>query len=167
MSDSDFNTPPWFLDHVRRLGPIGLDPCSNPTSMVRAKTTYDITTNGLLQSWRGHGLVFMNPPHSLSPMNIEPWIAKLRAEFLDGERPHRWDTPRDSFVGLVPAKTGPEWFHAITPHVTARCFLKGRIKFWQYGVEQSGAGKFDSLVLYIGPAYGHFQREFSDLGWTL
>lgn len=167
MSDSDFNTPPWFLERVRRLGPIGLDPCSNPTSMVQAKTSYDIETNGLVQSWRGHGLVFMNPPHSLSPMNIEPWIVKLRAEFVEAERPHRWDTPRDAFVGLVPAKCGPEWFHSIIRDCTARCFLKGRIRFWQHRQETGGAGKFDSLVLYIGPAYGHFHTAFEDLGWVV
>lgn len=164
MSASNFNTPPWFLDLVRKLDPkgqIGLDPCSNPTSMVDAPTSYDIVTNGLIRPWRGHGLVFMNPPHSLKPMNIEPWMAKAFEEFI--EAPYHLDI-RDQFVGLVPSKTGPVWFQ---DHATAfhKCFLKGRIRFHLGGHETLGAGKFDSVVLYAGKRPNVFQSIFSDYGW--
>lgn len=58
MSDHNFNTPPEFLALVRQLSPtgrIGLDPCSNATSMVDAVTSYTKETNGLAHSWRGMG----------------------------------------------------------------------------------------------------------------
>lgn len=167
MTDSDFNTPPWILDMVRHLAPIkgiGLDPCSNASSMVRATKTYTIETNGLAHMWRGNGLVFMNPPHSTSPNNIEPWMTKFRKEFIDLAPVSK---ASDQFVGLVPSKTGPEWFQETIPHVDARCFLKGRIKFWQGGVEQAGPGKFDSLLFYAGRHAEAFYEIFKDIGWCV
>lgn len=163
MSDSNFNTPPDFLALVRRLaynGAIGLDPCSNANSMTAAITEYCEEDNGLAHPWRGHGLVFMNPPHSQSPHNIEPWIDKLIEEF-DGPLKNQ-----DQFVALVPAKTGPQWFHKAAYRCDARCFLEGRIKFWQDGVPQKGSGKFDSLVLYRGKRSELFASIFCDLGWV-
>jgi len=65
MNQWDFNTPPELLEQVRQLDArgIGLDPCSNAYSLVDARTAWDGTgQDGLIPSWRGHGLVFMNPP---------------------------------------------------------------------------------------------------------
>lgn len=39
-TNDDLNTPEWILDLVRRMGPIGLDPCSNRWSTVGARPTY-------------------------------------------------------------------------------------------------------------------------------
>ena len=61
---SEWRTPGWLLDSIG-LG-YGLDPCA-PTSgyyAVRARKVFTIAENGLLQSWRGHGEVFVNPPWS-------------------------------------------------------------------------------------------------------
>lgn len=171
MSDHNFNTPPWFLDLVRRLSPkrkIGLDPCGNKWSYVNAATTYTEETNGLIHPWRGHGLTFVNPPHSMSPYNIEPWIAKAIEEFITQPIERELGYPeQDQFVGLVPSKSGPQWFHSIIDDVDGRCFWRGRIKFWEYGHEAEGAGKFDSLVLYIGPQAGNFHHIFNPYGWVV
>lgn len=165
MSDSDFNTPPWFLNLVRQIAPIGLDPCGNKHSLVAAQTTYTVETDGLAHPWRRHGLVFMNPPHSQSPHNIEPWIQKVQEEFAIP--PHYHDTPADSFLGLVPSKTGPAWFQSIAPLCSGRCFMRGRIRFWQAGAETPQTGKFDNLVLYIGPSFGRFCTIFESYGWVV
>src|SRR5258708_4362388 len=109
MSDHNFCTPPELLAKVRLLDPkwgIGLDPCSNEFSSVRAKTEWcgagPATDDGLAQSWRGHGLVFMNPPHSMSPNNIEPWMEKAYNEFFDWTFTITPDTKSiDQFVGLI------------------------------------------------------------------
>ncbi len=162
MTDSDFNTPPWIIELVEQLDPnngIGLDPCSNATSMVHATTTYDIVSNGLIHSWRGHGLVFMNPPHSMSPNNIEPWMDKLNEEFAVEE------PSTDQFVGLIPAKTDPAWFHETIPQCAAVCFLRGRPKFWQNGVETKGPGKFASMLIYVGNKRAEFVRNLTPFGW--
>jgi hypothetical protein len=166
MTSSDFNTPPWILDLVRQLSPngIGLDPCSNEHSMVNATTTYTIKDNGLALSWRGYGLVFVNPPHSTSPHNIEPWMEKARVEFLD-QRPSRYDRKSDHLVMLIPAKPDTAWFHDVATKFAVRCFLRGRPRYWLNGAVTPGPGKFASMVTYHGPSAGRFISIFADHGW--
>jgi hypothetical protein len=168
MALHDLNTPPDFLAIVRGLSfdnIIGLDPCSNATSYVDAETEWCEADDGLSKSWRGHGLVFMNPPHSMSPYNIEPWMEKAYNEFIKGS-PFITDAREDQFVGLVPAKTDTAWFHAHARHF-GKCFLRGRLKYWQDGHETPGPGKFGSLVLYAGSRGRDFQELFRPLGWVV
>lgn len=166
MSDHTFNTDPEFLAYVRQMSPdgIGLDPCSNATSMVDATVSYSIRENGLLKTWRGFGLVFMNPPHSMSPNNIEPWMQKFREEFVERGL-DRYD--EDQFIGLLPSKTDTEWFHQHIPDCQARCFLRGRRVFWKNYAPTAGAGKFASLVIYYGKNPGLFTKIFQPLGLVL
>lgn len=169
-TDHDFNTPPWVIALVRQLdmnGVIGLDPCSNPYSMVGAAHTYDVQSNGLAHPWRGHGLVYVNPPHSTSPHNIEPWMEKARAEFLD-DPPERESNPtRDQLCMLIPCKTDTRWFHHHVTRFSARCFLAGRPKYWQRGTERPGPGKFASLIVYYGQSTGLFYKIFGQYGWIV
>lgn len=162
MTASDFNTPPEFLTLVRQLDPrgIGLDPCSNETSLVQALRTYTREDNGLTQSWRGHGLVFMNPPHSQPPNNIEPWMAKAFTEFSPTLRSATFD----QLVALVPAKTDTGWFHNHAICADRACFLRGRLQFWQGGQPTGGHGKFANLVLYFGTRVERFEHIFSSKG---
>lgn len=132
--------------------------------MVQAKTSYTVEDNGLVHSWRGHGLVFMNPPHSKSPNNIEPWMEKAHLEFVLPAY-DRYSPSRDSFVGLIPAKTDTGWFHEHAQYFASKCFLKGRMKFWHLGAVTEGNGKFAHLVIYHGTSTGLFKLHFHDLGW--
>lgn len=167
MSDHDFNTPPWFLELIRAISPrkqIGLDPCSNEFSMVEARKNYYSEDNGLLQSWRGFGMTFVNPPHSMSPYNIEPWMDKAYHEFF--EAPLDRDTT-DCLSMLVPVKMDTGWAQDYVPQFSCRCFLRGRPKYWHLGIESPGSGKFASMVLYQGPAVGRFMTTFSPYGWCV
>lgn len=162
MSDHDFNTPPDFLDLVRKLDRrgIGLDPCSNEHSLVCAKTEWCEDDDGLPRDWTGHGLVFVNPPHSKSPHNIEPWVVKM-VEF--------WRTREedDQLAALVPAKTDTAWFHSIIHICPTVCFLQGRPKFWHKGAATGQSGKFASVVLYLGSHPERFDIVFRRLGWIV
>ena len=160
-SSHHFNTPPWFLNIVRKLDPrgIGLDPCSNTYSLVQARTAYVESDNGLAQSWRGHGLLFMNPPHSQSPYNIEPWMQKAHEEFVVGT-----GDPLDQFVGLVPCKTDTQWFHEHVVPMHAICFPQKRIEYWLEGVPTEGGGQFASIVVYHGCQVDYFAALFGPLG---
>ncbi len=157
------NTPPDILDMVRMLsdkGRIRLDPSSNATSMVNAETSFDETSNGLGRSWRKYGLVFVNPPHSMSPYNIEPWMAQAHRDFI--AIPINND---DQIVLLVPAKPDTDWFHSHAVPFPGKCFLRGRIKYWENGAETPGPGKFGSMLLYAGNKLGLFRDVFGLLGW--
>lgn len=166
MSDHDFNTPPWILDLVRQMDHrgIGLDPCSNAFSMVRAKTAYTVEDDGLSFPWRGHGLVFINPPHSVSPFNIEPWMEKAWAEF---EHIDREDQPFDSLIMLHPAKPDTGWFHKVVTKMDARCFLEGRPRYYQNGIQTPGPGKFAVMLSYRGYSVGRFMSLFERYGWVV
>lgn len=166
------NTPPDFLDLVRCLSPdsrIGLDPCSNAMSLTDAVVSFDggrIRGTGLGRSWRRYGLVFVNPPHSMSPNNIEPWMAQAHRDFVAC-----WNSDEnlashgDQIVLLVPAKPDTDWFHSHAVHFPHKCFLRGRLKYWQDGAELPGPGKFGSLVLYAGAQGALFHDIFGPLGW--
>lgn len=160
MSDSDFNTDPDLLRLVRKLAPglrIGLDPCSNPYSLVNARTVYGVEEDGLTKKWRKHGLVFVNPPHSTSPNHIDPWIKKAVSEFRNCNE-------ADSLILYVPAKTDTQWFHSFADLWTI-CFLEGRRKYWQYGSPMPGPGKFSQMVVYQGAFIDRFRETFCPLGW--
>lgn len=168
MSDFNFNTPPELLAKVRLLDPkrgIGLDPCSNDMSMVEAKTSYVGPQNGgvdgLAESWRGRGLVFMNPPHSMSPNNIEPWMRKAWSDCGVIE------TSGDQFVGLIPAKTDTAWFHDYAVKFKGKCFLRGRPRFWLNGAPMPGPGKFASMLIYAGNKPDLFKSIFGEMGWCV
>jgi hypothetical protein len=78
---SEWRTPgPSLLDPIGLE--YGLDPCA-PTSgyyAVRARKVFTIADDGLSQSWRGHGLVFCNPPWSEERRAVVPWLRKFFAE---------------------------------------------------------------------------------------
>ena len=171
MSNHHFNTPPGILARVRRLDPrgIGLDPCSNAHSMVHARTEWD--RGGLDGAWHGRGFVFMNPPHSMRPNNIEPWIEKAHTEFIHPDfplRPDRADSAfKDQFVGLIPAKPDTAWFHDYVTQFPLRVFLRGRPKFWLDGTPMPGPGKFASMLIYAGNKPGLFREIFAARGWVI
>ncbi len=178
MSSHHFNTPPDLLAQIRKLSPqgfIGLDPCGNESSQVEATTEWwgpgvrnrHHRGNGLVESWRGHGLVFMNPPHSMSPNNIEPWMEKAYVEFCDWTMMTEKCSDPDQFVGLIPAKTDTAWFHQFVTEFPVRCFLKGRPKFWLDGQPMPGPGKFASMLIYAGNQPMKSRTLFAPLGWIV
>lgn len=62
-------TPSEALAPVKAYGPIGLDPCTEADNPAGAATFFTEDDDGLVQDWRGHGLVFVNPPYStLDPL---------------------------------------------------------------------------------------------------
>lgn len=76
----DHNTPEYVLDAFREVGPIGLDPCSNPWSTVRARVELSAHRgeDGLAARWERYvlpgELVFFNPPYTTGQIPI--WTAK-------------------------------------------------------------------------------------------
>lgn len=134
-------TPPWILDLVEKVGPIGLDPCSHPKSeaIKRAHRVYMssfdpkwgpivLGPDGLVESWNEfpQGLVFVNPPYG---RELAKWAAKMAKE------------KQCAIIALVPARVDTGWWRELNP--IAWCALAGRLKFWhlEYAWEHIG-GEF-------------------------
>jgi hypothetical protein len=60
----NWNTPPKYISVIKKFfdGVPQLDPCSNESSMVGAKTEYILPINGLNESWN-YDTIFVNPPY--------------------------------------------------------------------------------------------------------
>lgn len=140
-------TPSYILDAVERvLGPIGLDPCSNPKSIVRSATAVmlpeyapatapfaqrTVFSDGLQVVWRGHGLVWCNPPYSAPALEL--FLAK---GLVDG----------DENVYLVPSRTGNVYW----PKTAGLYDLEVRLMRVKHHGETYTA-PFAQLLLYRGP----------------
>src|SRR5688572_13348881 len=113
-----WGTPPEVLELVRAIGPIVLDPCSDPDDVVGAacrivapvhvkgRHTSELDflsapgieiADGLAINWNGlgdDGLVYVNPPYS----DPAPWVYKALTE-------------ADRAVLLLPLNPDVAWYH--------------------------------------------------------
>ena len=136
----DWNTPKEILEMIQRVNPIGLDPCSNGSSLVSAPVQWDRCSDGLAQPWSGLGLVFVNPPSGRAAKGeagIIEWLAKCCYEAAHGVE----------VVALVPVRTDTRWFQEYGFTAQAVCFWRGRIRF----VGGASCAPVPSAVLYWGP----------------
>jgi hypothetical protein len=162
-------TPADFLDVVRLMGPIELDPAgSEKGSFVNAEREYrlDRGEDGLVLSWRLRSidaLSFCNPPYSKG----RAWIEKADAEFEQHES--------ESLL-LIAART--ETVAVQASKACFICFVKGRLTFCDPITKappkdakgKDTAAMFPSMVLYYGQREARFRAVFEPLGkvvrWT-
>lgn len=165
----DWLTPPYFLDIVRRFGPIALDPCGNPRSFVHAWMTYFGPPNhicGLTNSWwvPEKTVCFINPPYGRT-LNL--WAMRMASEYGNA-----CSQPRGSLIALIPARTGTGyWEQFIWPFADAVCFWHGgtqypsRMCFYDLTGRPAETGAtFDAAVVYFGPQRDKFQSVFDTYG---
>ena len=114
---SEWRTPAAILNPIGLR--YGLDPCA-PQSVycaVRARKVFTVADNGLLQSWRGYGLVFVNPPWSEQKRAVVPWLRTFFAE-------------SDGGIFVCVARTSSDWWHQLVlPHSELICFPTGKTRF--------------------------------------
>lgn len=145
-------TPEEVLVPVRKVGPIQLDPCSNPHSTVGAVATYDAASNGLIQDWRPHGFTFVNPPYG---RKLAEWASKIIVEAEKGTE----------MIVLTPARTDTRWCQAILNATDAPLFWKGRMKFVDpENPDKNQSAPFPSLVTYFGKRTQSFKLSFINKG---
>lgn len=150
-----WNTPREVLDIVRRVGPIGLDPCSNLTSVVGARVAFDLEEglDGLALPWadvvRTGEVVFVNPPYG---REIGQWTRRCREQGEAGAQ----------VVALVPARVDTRWWHAdcAPPKSRAVCFMAGRVRF----VGGASCAPFPTALVYWGSRPGLFEDACRDVG---
>lgn len=144
----DWCSPPEVLDRVRLVGAIELDPCSNPRSIVRARSSIALPYDGLRAAWPQSGLVYVNPPFSRREQ--WRWIARAALHGAAG----------GEVLMLVPARTDTKAWHRFAVRADARCSWRGRMRF----LGAAGSAPFPSALLYWGPRVDAFARAFSDVG---
>lgn len=155
-------TPLTILKPLRdHLGPILLDPCSNPGSIVGAVTAYcgpianDL--DGLLESWQHNGLVYVNPPYG---RKIVPWIKKCAEE----GRIAKEQKNGTEIVLLGPARTDTKWFQRVVlPTADAVILWEGRLKF--EGAKDPAV--FPSFLAYWGHRPTKFKVAYVGKGWPI
>ena len=137
----DWQTPKWLYDLcAERWGPFNLDPCTSADNPLGTKHFFTEVEDGLSQSWLVEPFTrwFMNPPYGRETVK---WVAKAHGETTI----HK---PRVTGVALLPARTGPRWFHEyILPHYEI-IFLQGRISFVDPETGKPVRGtSFDSMLV--------------------
>ena len=161
-------TPNVILQPLRdHLGPILLDPCSNPGSIVGAQRSFcgplagDL--DGLVESWQVNGLVYVNPPYG---RKIVPWIKKCAAEaaITKSLALTRTGNPNTEIVLLGPARTDTKWFQRVVlPTADAVILWEGRLKF--EGAKDPAV--FPSFLAYWGHRPTKFKVAYVGKGWPL
>lgn len=150
-------TPPEVLGLVREMGPIDLDPCSNPNSVVGASRSFDgVEWDGLVESWCDRvdtlgiyrGIVFVNPPYSA----MSAWATKMRMEALLGS----------PIIALIPARTDTKAWRVLMECADAVAYWRGRIRFIVGGV-QGGPAPFPSAVVGLNVSQRRMRRVFGDV----
>lgn len=159
-----WQTPRVVLDLVREMGPIALDPSADldaPFAVVNYAGKAHNFFSGLEESWRGHGLVYCNPPYGRA---LEQWAKKAHWEFVkQAFFPATMNFERDELVLLVPARPDTRWWQRYITRAAAICFWTGRITF----VGAKHAAPFPSALVYFGYRPERFVEVFKKRGWCL
>lgn len=117
---TDWNTPQAIADLVEKFfeGPVDVDPCSNPNSLIKAKNSFSVETNtdGLAPTNNWGYTFFLNPPFG---RQITPWIDRALAHAYTGAKG----------IVLVPARVDTKWCQKLLREARAVCFLSGRLTF--------------------------------------
>lgn len=137
----DWCTPPLVLERVRRLAPIGLDPCTTRENPCGAESIYLI--NGLDLPWTDYGLVYVNPPYGRT---LPLWAHKAVKEASNGAE----------IVMLVPARTDTRWWGLAYDACQSVALWKGRLTF----VGAPAPAPFPSCLFYYGPDRRKFGQAF-------
>lgn len=156
-------TPPCVLDRVRRIGEIGLDPCTNDRNPVGAmfyRTSREETPDDEdgLARWPEFKtkslLVFVNPPYS----QIRMWAEKVAIEATKGYR----------IISLVPARTDTLAWRMLIEKASIVAFWHGRLSFIDADTgEYSQGAPFPSAIVGHNMDHVKFRQAFSDVAWVV
>lgn len=160
--NQNWTTPQHLCEAIRAFGggEIGLDPCSNAQSLVKAEEEW--TEGALERSWRGFGLVYANPPYSRKRPTLQNWVKYAADQFAE--------VYDDELLLLVPARTDTKWFRRqLVDRANAILFFTGRLKFGgvlnEKGEPIKDAATFPSALAYWGKRSDKFERDFDHYGW--
>ena len=158
----EWGTPPKYVKAVHRFfgSSPDLDPCSNKSSIVKAKVEYILPQkNGLKESW-DYRTIYVNPPYGRakkSSSSIYDWL-KLCAI--------AHQQYGSEVLALVPVATNTaHWKEFVFGNAHAVCFLADtRLKFLVDGSEDNKGAPMSCCMIYWGQDLKRFQKVFSEFG---
>ena len=166
MTSDEFCTPPVIAQPLCNFygGKVGIDPCSNPRSIVAAHLTY--SDGGLIRPWcrpvmlkRGQGDTgYCNWPYSAN----DPWADKAVRELMLGHL--------SELVILCMTSTSTLWWSNLMnkPKRKPRVICTNRLKFiGPDGHITPFPCRFDPALIYFGKRTAAFDREFKHIArWS-
>lgn len=157
----DWCTPPKYAEVVHRFFPdLALDPCSNESSIIRARVRYSLPEHdGLVESWDFPSL-YVNPPYGVDAergTSISQWLARC----AEAHRAHGSEV-----LALVPVATNTgHWKKYVWGVARGVCFLADtRLKFLVGGELSKKGAPMACSVPYWGEDYERFRQHFAPYG---
>jgi phage N-6-adenine-methyltransferase len=152
--ENEWFTPSEYIELARKvLGAIDLDPATSieAQKIVQAERFHTKADDGLKHEWRGR--VWLNPPYA-QPL-IADFVHKLCEE---------WQANRvTDAILLTHNYTDTTWFHEIAANMSAICFTRGRVRF--YEGEKIAAPTQGQAFSYFGPKINLFTDVFREVGF--
>lgn len=151
-------TPPKYVRAVRDFfgGTIGLDPCSNHHSVVRADVEYQLPERDGLRSEWDHPTIYVNPPYGADRQRgttIKDWLRKCAMAHEDHG---------SEVLALVPVATNTKhWKDYVFGVADAVCFLYDtRLRFLVDGKDEGKGAPMSCAMVYWGEHVSRFQEVF-------
>jgi hypothetical protein len=157
-NNKDWNTPRKYVNLLYQFfEEIDLDPCSNSSSIVHAKTEYIFPSkDGLRESWNFHR-IYVNPPYGISEngTSIEDWFNKIVKSYLEYN---------SEIIALVPVATNTSyWKKYVYPYASLISFLfDTRLKFRINCDEKNKGSPMACSLIYWGNQIEKFYQVFGD-----
>lgn len=161
-SNKNWCTPEKYVDAIMQFydGSIDLDPCGNPSSIIKSKVTYCLPEkNGLKESW-DYKKIYVNPPYGLDRENktsIKDWLrlCALAHQYHGSE-----------VMALVPVATNTKhWKEYVFGRASSVCFLADtRLRFRINGNELNRGAPMSCAMVYWGKNNDRLYDVFSSFG---
>lgn len=158
--ETAYLTPPRILDPVRTYfdGPIGLDPCTEPGNPTGADVFFDGENfDGLEESWRGHGGVFVNPPYG---RELRRWVTKMENEVSRDLNP-------PELITLLPGQRFEQLYwqrFVFCSALTAFCMVRKRVNFLRPNGTVAKGNPYGSFIYLYNGNWRTFCDAFGDIG---
>lgn len=158
----NWGTPHKYVKAVKEVfgGHIGLDPCSNEYSIVKAKVEYCLPKqDGLKENWN-YKTIYVNPPYGIDKVRgttIKSWLAKCAKAY---------EEYGSEVLALVPIAANTEhWKKYVFTKARAICFLYDtRLRFLENGKEGGKGAPMACAMIYWGDNYDRFYEVFIEHG---
>lgn len=154
VTDERFTPPAWLEAIEQTLGPISIDPCSDPRSFVRADRYLVQADDGLTTRWSGR-LAYVNPPYS----DNSTWIHRCADAWENGEV--------ETVVALFPARTETAAFHDRVFGRADIIFLRGKPRFFNEHGERMSIAPFAAVLVVWGGAPQSVANLAEQIGGTI